>query len=185
MSIHPRRSAGLVLAALLIALPFMSGCDTTTPDPIFADGGVRSQTFTPRANQFTINTPGDIATFERSTNLLTPRVVDEGVVLLYARGDLILDGGEGEWTALPYTQGIEAIGDDGVPYVDFTITYAYSFGVERLYLDVISSALGLVDGYVPDNIPFRLVTIAPGTPRVEGVNYASYAEVAAAYGLAE
>lgn len=186
MLISPRRSTGLLLAALLVALPFVSGCDTTTPSPVFADGGVRSETFSPRFGQFTVNQPGDVASYDRSSNLLTAAVVDDGAVLLYARGDLIFVGGgaEGTWTALPYTQGIEAEGPD-FPFVDFTVTYTYSFDVNRIYIDVISSAIGLVEDYIPDNVPFRLVTIAPGTPRVDGVDYANFAEVAAAYGLAE
>lgn len=180
-----RMSSGLGLGALLLVLPIMAGCDTTSPDPVYADTGVQVSTFTPSANQFTVNSAADIATYERQTSQLSNSVVDGGVVLLYARGDLIFIGGgaEGTWTALPYTQGIEAVGSDGVPYVDYTITYSYSYGVNRLYLDVISSAAGLVEDYIPANIPFRLVTIPPGAPLIQGIDLSNYDEVEAAYGL--
>jgi hypothetical protein len=182
---HPHRLATAVVAVLALLLPFTTGCDTSTPGPIYGDSGVRSQTFTPQANQFVVNVDGEIASYERTSNLLTPSVVEDGMVLLYARGDLVVVGGSGTWTALPYTQGIEAQMPDGTYYVDYTITYTYAFGIDRLYIDVISSAAGLVEDFIPNNIPFRLVTIAPGTAMIPGIDYSNYDEVAAAYGLAD
>lgn len=192
-----------VLAFLLLgATLFIIGCDVTSSDPVY-DNGVRSQEFTPRGGEFYINTTGDIATFETTSSLLTPAIVDRGVVLLYARGDLVMIGGAGTWMPLPYTQGIEP--PSGEPYVDITITYTYAFEVNRLYLDVVSSAFDMVYDYVPNSnpngssgpycnqnpnqapnqycIPFRLVTIPPGTAGMDSVDFTNYAEVAAAYGL--
>lgn len=176
MAILTRALACLLLGAAL----FVTGCDVTSSGPVY-DNGVRSQEFVPRANQFTINSAGDIATFETTSNLLTTAIVDRGVVLLYARGDLVVIGGESTWTPLPYTQGIEP--PSGEPYVDITITYTYAFDVNRLYLDVISSAVDMVEDYIPHNIPFRLVTIPPGTAGMDTVDFTKYADVAAAYGL--
>jgi hypothetical protein len=189
MMTNRRLLTGLIAAALALSLPLFSGCDTGSPGPVFADNGVRSTTFTPRANQFSINTDGDIATYVRQTTQLNEEIVDHGVVLLYARCDLIVAGGQGTWAALPYTQGIEVEGDE-FPYVDFTITYSYSFEPGNLYLDVISSAYQLffsdfyADAYIPDNIPFRLVTIPPGA-QIEGVDYSRYEAVRHAYGLSD
>lgn len=171
---------------LLAAAPVLTGCDTTTPGgPTFADIGIRTVNFTVRANDFDVNADGDIATYQRTNvSTLTERVVDEGVVLLYASGDLIFVGGgaSSTWTALPYTQGIEAVGDDGVPYVDYTITYGYSFEPGNLYIDVISSAVGLVEDFLPHNVAFRLVTIPPDAPRLD-VDLTDYDAVVRAYGL--
>lgn len=170
-----------ILAVLLFGATLfgISGCDVTSSNPVY-DNGVRTQEFTPRSTDFFVNESSDIAWYEWTTNLLTPAVVDRGMVLLYARGDLVIIGEDNTWTALPFTQGIEPA--DGGAYVDFTITYTYAFDVDLLYLSVISSAVGLVDDYIPSGIPFRLVTIPPGT-HMEGINLAQYADVAAAFNL--
>lgn len=178
-----RLLTGGVAAAVLFLVPALSGCDGAPPGPDFPDIGVRVETFTPRASDFSVNANRDIATYERQSQLLTPTVVNDGVVLLYARGDLIFVGATGTWTALPFTQGIEAVGADGVPYVDFTITYTYSFEPGWLFIDVISSAVGVVEEFIPDNIPFRLVTIEPGA-FIEGVDHSRFEAVQEAYGLA-
>jgi hypothetical protein len=147
--------------------------------------GIRVETFTPRANQFAVTADRDVATFERQSQILTSAAVDHGVVLLYARGDLIFLGESGTWAALPYTQGIERFDEElELVYVDFTITYTYSFEPGWLIIDVVSSALGVVEDFIPDNIPFRLVTIEPGS-FIEGVDYSRYEAVREAYGLAD
>lgn len=181
----------LALALGLFVAPLsLTGCDTTSTDgPVFVDTGVRSTTFVPRRQDFAVNTTGDVATLERASSQLTRSVVDDGLVLLYARGDLLIEGAQDTWVALPYTQGIEGVGPNNVPFVDFTISYVYSFGVNRLFVDVISSAriLDTQEGarYIPDGIPFRLVTIPGSVARATAVDFSDYEAVRRTFGLEE
>jgi hypothetical protein len=183
MMTHRRLLTGFIAAALALSLPFVSGCDTGSPGPVFADNGVRSTTFTPRANQFSVTPAEDIATYELQTAQLTEEIVDHGVVLLYARGDLIIAGETATWAALPYAQGIETVEGDGTR-LRYTITYAYSFEPDWLVLDIISSRINSVRAFIPDDIPFRLVTIPPGQ-QLEGIDYSRYEAVRQAYGLSD
>jgi hypothetical protein len=171
-------------AALLVLVPFYSGCDTS-PGPVFADTGVRSTTFTVHGNQWSLYSNETVATHHRQTNQITQDVVSGGVVLLYAGGELIFSGPgvEDTWTALPYTQGIENVGLDGVPYVDYTVTYTYSFGANNLYIDIVSSGEWTVDDHVPSRSEFRLVTIPPGAANMVAVDYSDYEAVKRAFGL--
>ncbi|MEM6325748.1 MAG: hypothetical protein AAF791_01385 [Bacteroidota bacterium] len=92
---------------------------------------------------------------------------DGALVLLYADNQLILDvetTGQ-TYTALPVTKGFEAVDEDGLPFVDYTVTFTYAFDNQDLYIDVLSSAeldfdvlFGDVLG-VGNEIEFRLVTL--------------------------
>lgn len=171
--------------ALFASATLFAGCDSDDLDN--RDNGVRVATFTIDENEFVLNDAeelADIASYERRFDILTPAAVDGGVVLLYAEGDLVFgrDTGAGTWVALPYAEGVEGV-QDGVPFVDFTITYTYSFEPDFLYFDVISSAQGLVSDYIPDNQLMRLVTI-PGTGfAARGIDYSDYNAVKEAYNL--
>jgi hypothetical protein len=109
---------------------------------------------------------------------------DGALVLLYADNELILDvSTTGQtYTALPVTKGFEAETDEGLPYVDYTVTFTYAFDNQDLYFDVLSSAaldfdvlFGDVLG-VSNEIEFRLVTLEAD------VVYSKQAEVSAKSG---
>ncbi len=98
---------------------------------------------------------------------------DGALVLLYADNELILDvetTGQ-TYTPLPVTVGYETELDNGLPVVEYTVTYTYAFDNEDLYVDVLSSARSdsfpgadqdagvLFVGLLPNEIEMRLVTL--------------------------
>jgi energy-coupling factor transporter ATP-binding protein EcfA2 len=154
------RLAGTVAASLFLLVPMLSGCDGGSPGPDFPDMGIRVETFTPRANQFAVTADRDVATFERQSQILTSAAVDHGVVLLYARGDLIFLGESGTWAALPYTQGIERFDEElELVYVDFTITFEGDDTQPRLaqHLRGGRAAGAAADDHDVDRLGVRLV----------------------------
>jgi hypothetical protein len=112
---------------------------------------------------------------------------DEGaIVLLYVDGSLLFENGGGTWTALPVTRAYEAVGDDGVPYVDYTVTYSYSYDDGDLYFDVFSSAELDFDTVLPGEIFCRLVTLpAFGLRANAGLDLTDYEAVRQAFALPE
>ncbi|MEM1056492.1 MAG: hypothetical protein AAGI52_13295 [Bacteroidota bacterium] len=125
---------------------------------------------------------------------------DGALVLLYADNELILDvetTGQ-TYTALPVTKGFEAETEDGLPYVDYTVTFTYAFDNQDLYFDVISSAAldfeilfdEVLD--ISNEIEFRLVTLESdvvfskqsSVAKTGGsIDFRNYEQVKAVFGL--
>jgi hypothetical protein len=189
----------LLLPLLAAALVTSAGCDfSEDDDPIFVDSDIVYVDFSLDSDDYVLNSEGLVATFESSDidddderEAVEDALAgaDEGaLVLLYVEGSLLFgDGAEDTWAALPVTQAYEAVGDDGVPYVDYTVTYSYSYGDSDLYLDALSSAVLDFDTIFPeDRIDFRLVA-APASRAVAlaGVNLRDYEAVRQAFALPE
>lgn len=96
---------------------------------------------------------------------------DGALVAAYIDSELVLavEGTGQTYSALPLTRGYEGlpivIDEDGdgtpeeIPYVDFTVTYEYSFDNEDFYFDVTSSAALEWADFLPREIDMRVVTI--------------------------
>ena len=96
---------------------------------------------------------------------------DGALVVAYIDSELVLDvEGTGQtFSALPLTRGYEGqpilVDEDGdgtpeeIPYVDFTVTYEYSFDNEDFYFDVSSSAPLEWGDFLPREIDLRVVSI--------------------------
>jgi hypothetical protein len=112
-----------------------------------------------------------------------PEVTSDGVVLVYAEDDLFIGTASGSitrWAALPYTEGFENIDVNGVPYVDLTLTYTYSFDAGaagtaddgNLYFDIVSSAANVdIETFLNDRLDsdrFRLKLVAIPRELFEG-----------------
>lgn len=65
---------------------------------------------------------GSVASVLFDVPFITPRVVDQGAVIMYYRE-------QGTWTAMPYTFGVES---PDLAAVDYTITIGYGFDVGQL-----------------------------------------------------
>jgi len=167
MSPLRHRLRPLTVAVVLAAL---AGCDFSDDDgPIIGDSDVVYVDFSFDDDDYVLNGDGLIASFE-SDNLSDSgerRAIEDALagamegalVLLYADGSLLYGAsGEGTWAALPVTQAYEAVGSDGVPYVDYTVTYSYSFDDSDLYFDATSSAQLDWSTAFPSRLDFRLVT---------------------------
>lgn len=203
MRLHPLR---LVLAAFL-ALPLIltSGCDIYEDDEDeLDDDDIAVVEFSFDGDDASISEDDRIASFDTDdvTSSSDRAAVedaldgaDEGaVVLLYADGGLLFEGGEGTWTALPVTRGLERLDTGGAPYVEYTLTYSYSYDDADLYFDVLSSIDldTLTDEEyavaVPGQIDLRLVTVREGAfleAQAAGVDFQSYEAVRRAFALPE
>ncbi len=180
------RHVVLLVLGLLALLFVLAGCDSDPDGPVFADGGVRVETFFVQERDFDLNREGDIATYVYSSDLLGPDVVNNGAVIVEARGDLIFvgTGANQTWAGLPFSQGVEVLDDEGFPYVEFTVTYGYSYAVGALYLDVVTSApdASTTEPYIPDDVEFKLTTISGGA-FIRGLDHTDLEAVKQAYGL--
>lgn len=192
-----------LLFALLLAAGALVGCDSDDLDDR-DDLGARSFTFTlddrDNGGDFifdrTFSTSGNEVQYEGAFGDLTSRVVDDGVVLLYASDVVNEDGLRRDgWTALPLTLGFDEPTDDapnGDGFVDYTLTTTYTFDVGRLFVNLVASDVYTIDfldeqqGLLADleDIRFRLVTI-PGTSFNRGLDYTDYEAVRRAYDLPE
>lgn len=125
---------------------------------------------------------------------------DGALVLLYADNQLILDvSTTGQtYTALPVTKGFEAETVDGLPYVDYTVTFTYAFDNQDLYFDVLSSAALDFDVLFSDvlglgnEIEFRLVTLEADVVYAKqseaaktggSIDFRNYEQVRSVFGL--
>lgn len=182
------------LLIVLFAAVALVGCDTDDLDDRgFDDNGVRSVTFTLNDSDFDfdfdLRTDGLEAQYEsRRFPELSPNVVDEGVVLLYAADVVDQDGLRRRgWTALPLTLGFD---DDNDFFVDYTIATTYTFDIDRLYVNLVASndfgedQFALTDAVLDnvERVDFRLVTI-PGGGFARGIDYSDYEAVKQAYNL--
>lgn len=190
----------LLLLAVLGSVVALGGCDFGDDDDFIPDTGSEAVyvDFSFDGDEYIPSEDGRIASFESSQisdaderDAVEDALAgaDEGaIVLLYADGSLLFENGEGTWTALPATVGYENVGNDDVPYVDFTVTYSYSYDDQDLYFDAFSSArLGeLFDDILPSQLDFRLVTLPASELRVNaGLDLNDYEAVRRAYALPE
>lgn len=191
-----------LLLALLLSVGFVAGCDNDDLDD--RDIAARSLTFTlddlDDRDEFlfsrTFSGSGNEVQYEGAFNDLTSRVVDGGVVLLYASDVVNADGLRRDgWTALPLALGFDERTDeapDGDGFVDYVLTTTYTFDVGRLFVNLIASDVYTIDfldetdGLLADfeGLRFRLVTI-PGRSFNRGLDYSDYDAVRRAYDLPE
>ncbi|MDX1439006.1 MAG: hypothetical protein R3284_03795 [Rubricoccaceae bacterium] len=173
----------LATAAIVGLIGFSAGCDAYQ-DVVVIGNDIIVRNFSFSGSNIDVNQDGSIGSYHREVDELTSDIVDDGAVLLYADGELILDGGAGTWTALPFTQGVD-IDDDLI--VDWTLTFTYSYDIQDLYVDIIASATGFTFDDFP-RTDFKLVLI-PGNLYVgsgkAGIDYSNYEAVRQAYGIAE
>ena len=180
-TIFLRRFFGALM--LLGMLPLASGCDVyNSRDVVVVGNDIIVRTFFVEGDDFAVSDDQLVGSYARDVDELTTDVVDDGAVLLYADGSLFLSGGAGTWTALPVTIGID---EDDDLFIDYTVSFTYSFDIGDLYIDVISS-----DTIYPfENLPraeYKLVMI-PGDLFVgnakAGIDYTDYEAVKRAYNL--
>ena len=183
-----------LLLALLLSVGLVAGCDTDDLDDY--DDRVRSETFTLRNFDFDFSDSGLEVQYEGDFPQLSQRIVDEGVVVLYASDVVDGDGIRRDgWTPLPLALGFDERTDeapDGDGFVDYVLTTTYTFDVGRLFVNLIASDVYTIDflneteGLLADfeDLRFRLVTI-PGTSFNRGLDYSDYEAVRRAYNLPE
>ena len=195
----PRRMRRSLTALALVALLSLAACDLTDDDdgPIIVDSDIVYVDFSFDGDEYRLSEDGLIASFESddiddrderdAIAAALSGAADGALVLLYVDGSLLFgDGGDGTWAALPVTQAYEAVGSDGVPYVDYTITYAYSFDDADLYFDAFSSAQLDWEDAFPSLIDFRLVTAPASAFATAGrVDVRDYEAVRQVLGLPE
>ncbi len=123
---------------------------------------------------------------------------DGALVVAYIDSEVVLDVvGTGQtYSAMPITRGYEGIpilvDEDGdgtseeIPYVDYILTYEYSFDNGAFYFDVTSSAQLDFSTVLPGAIDFRVVVIPADLYRARAgarIDLRDYEAVKAAYGL--
>lgn len=131
---------------------------------------------------------------------------DGALVVAYIDTRTVIDtqtGGQ-TFSALPLTRSQEAFvsldvnGDstispgEGVPYVDYSLSYEYSFDNDNFYFDVVSSARGdgfpggaraFFDAVIPIDVNLRVVTVPADIINKTTVDWTDYAAVKAAFNL--
>ena len=172
--------AATVLAGILV---LSAGCDNYQ-DIVVIGNDIIVRNFSFDGSDLDVSDDGTISTYHREVSELNSDVADDGAVLLYADGALFFgSGGAGTWTALPATVGVD---EDGDEFIDYSISYSFSYDIQDLYIDLIGSS-PLDFGDLP-NTDFRLVLI-PGNLFVgnakAGIDYTNYADVMRAYGVDE
>ncbi|HLT48505.1 MAG TPA: hypothetical protein VK002_14820 [Rubricoccaceae bacterium] len=177
------RTPASLLLLLPLLLPVVSGCDQHE-DIVVIGNDIIVRTFSVSGDDLTISNDNLVGSYHREVPEMTADVVDDGAVLLYADGSLLLSGGGGTWTALPFSIGVD---EDGDLFVDYTVSFTYSYDLQDLYIDVVAS-----DTIYPfEDLPrteYKLVLI-PGDLFVSsaksGLDYSDYEAVRQAYGLVE
>ena len=174
-----------VLAATALAgmLVVSAGCDTYQ-DVVVIGNDIIVRNFSVDGDDLEISDDGTIGTYHREVSELNSDVADDGAVLLYADGELLFgSGGAGSWAALPVTVGVD---EDGDEYIDYSLTYSFSYDIQDVYIDLIGSS-PLDFGTLP-RTDFRLVLI-PGNLYVgyarAGVDFTDYESVQDALDLPE
>ncbi len=171
------------VAALSGTLLFSAGCDNYQ-DVVVIGNDIFVVNFSFDGGDLDVSDDGTIGSYHRSVSELNSDVADDGAVLLYGDGELLFgSGGSGTWTALPVTVGVD---EDGDEYIDYSLTYSYSYDIQDLYVDLIASSPLDFSGHARTD--FRLVLI-PGNLYVgnarAGIDYSNYDAVMQAYGAAE
>lgn len=178
------------LAALaLAAVVTLSACDSyeERTDVYLAD-------FRLDGDAYTLSDDGRVASYEsddinsgsqRDAVRRALRSAGDGaIVMAYIDSEIVLDvTGTGQtYSALPITRGFEgAIGD--VPFVDFFVTYEYSFDNEDFYFDLVSTAAIDFSTFVPNNIDLRVVAIPATVFNKRSVDMTDYNAVKEAFNL--
>lgn len=172
--------AAIVLSGILV---ISAGCDNYQ-DIVVIGNDTIIRTFSVDGGDLEVSTDGTVGTYQRDVPELNSDVADAGAVLLYGSGELLFgSGGSGTWTALPVTVGID---EDGDEFIDYSLTYSFSYDIEDLYIDLIASSP--LDFSTHARTDFRLVLI-PGNLYVgnarAGIDYSDYEAVQRAYDLPE
>ena len=198
------------LAFLAALLPTLAACDTYYDDD---DAFVRVVDFELDTDGYELSDDTRTASFDiddieggsdQDQVADALRLAGDGaLVLLYADNELILDvetTGQ-TYTALPVTVGYEVELDNGLPVVEYTVTYTYAFDNQDLYVDVLSSARSdsfpggdqnagvLFDDLLPREIEMRLVTLeadvfaAKSSQQKAPIDLRNYEQVKAVFGL--
>ena len=183
------RLTSLTALALVAALSF-TACDTYTEqvsDVYVAD-------FSLDGDAYALSSDGRVASYEsddinsgsqRDAVRRALRSAGDGaVVMAYIDSELVLDvTGTGQtYSALPITRGFEG-GIDDVPFVDFIVTYEYSFDNEDFYFDFVSTAAIDFSTFVPNSIDLRVVAIPATVFNKRSVDMTDYNAVKAAFNL--
>lgn len=173
----------LAVTALAGILAFSTGCDTYQ-DVVVIGNDIIVRNFSFDGGDLDVSDDGTIGSYHREVSELNSDIADDGAVLLYADGELLFGtGGSGTWTALPVTVGVD---EDGDEYIDYSLTYSFSYDIQDLYVDLIGSS-PLDFGGLP-RTDFRLVMI-PGNLYVgnakTGIDYTNYEAVQEAFGLSD
>lgn len=172
--------AATVFAVILV---FSAGCDSYQ-DVIVIGNDIIVRNFSFDGGDLDVSDDGTIGSYHREVLELNSDVADDGAVLLYADGELLFgSGASGTWTALPVTIGVD---EDGDEFIDYSLTYSFSYDIQDLYIDLIGSS-PLIFEDLP-RTDFRLVLI-PGNLFVgnarAGIDYTDYEAVQRAYDLSE
>lgn len=166
----PRLSCFL---AAFVALATLAACDD---DVVGVDDrhndSVRSYTFSFSPDDAEIN--GAVASVQYDVPAITPRVVDEGAVLMYFRD-------QGTWTAMPYTFGVES---PELPAVDYTVSLGFGFDDRFLEVFYEASTTAVDLRTLPDR-SVRVVVIDNLYGDKAGLDWTDYEAVRAHYGLPE
>lgn len=172
-----------LLATIFSFLAVSTGCDTYQ-DVIVEGNDIIVRNFSFSGSDLFVSEDGTIGTYQREIPELTSDIVEDGAVLLYASGELLFgSGAAGSWAALPVTVSVD---EDGDEYVDYALTYSYSYDIQDLYVDLIASSP--LDYTHLAGTDMKLVLI-PGNLFVgnarAGIDYSDYESVRQAYGIAE
>jgi len=185
MIVKPTRTLRSVFAATALTgiLFFSAGCDNYQ-DIIVVGNDIIVRNFSIDGGDLDVSDDGTIGSYHREVSELNSDVVDAGAVLLYADGELLFgSGGSGTWTALPVTVGVD---EDGDEFIDYSITYSFSYDIQDLYIDLIGSSP--LDFGSLARTDFHLLLI-PGNLYVgnarAGIDYTDYEAVRRAYDLPE
>lgn len=173
---------GVLLIVLLI-----TGCDSNGPDDV-PEQDVTVQT---RIVDFDLQDAafeGRFASLQYDVGIISPAVVDEGLVMAYFRE-------QGTWTAMPYTFAFES---DELAAVDYTAQFAFAY--DDRFLEVFYEAstkagqesVAYADGNIERlpgwNEPVRVkVVVVEGFPvnRRSEINWEDYEEVRRTFDLEE
>jgi hypothetical protein len=189
------------VALVALAAVTLSACDTYYDEPV----DVYVADFSLDGDAYALSADGRVASYESDDiNSSTERDAvrralrsagDGAVVMAYIDSELVLDvTGTGQtYSALPITRGFEGTvlvdqnGDgtpEEVPFVDFFVTYEYSFDNEDFYFDFVSTAAIDFADFVPADIDLRVVAI-PATVfnKMGTVDLTNYEAVKAAFNL--
>lgn len=176
---HAARRLSRVASLMTLVALLASGCvleESVGPPGLDGRDGnanVYSVNFTFSMADATVN--GAVASVGFDVDGITPRVVDDGAVLVYFRE-------QGTWTAMPYTFAFER---EDEPVVDYTLSLGYGYDdkfIEVFYEASTPDAPFLdqpdreMKAVIIDSFPFGKKR--PFDPK-------DYAQVAAYYGLGE
>jgi hypothetical protein len=148
--VRSRRRAIVWLFSALAVVAW-SGCDSDASDERERPA-VRSFEVTFDVDDADFSEEASIASTAYDAPEITPRVMQNGLVMAYAR----VDNGFGEriWRALPYSYGVEFSPDTTgrEPAVDYTVTLGFGYEIERVE---VFYELSAYDDFVWDRLAER------------------------------